>query len=173
MLSAAPRQAISSSASSSKVTDPALAAILQRRRLLSEPQEATAPAPAVESPAVAVRPGIVQEALAAIEERRAEPPPKAVQCFDMATDSESEDAEDAEQCRLASSRGWWRAVEVTPSHRARRPRATRTSRPPRWKSGADLAQLGCESHGAEANLLLAGAAHGRHRPMGLPHSKHL
>ena len=133
MLSAAPRQAISSSASSSKVTDPALAAILQRRRLLSEPQEATAPAPAVESPAVAVRPGIVQEALAAIEERRAEPPPKAVQCFDMATDSESEDAE---QCRPASCRGWWRAVEVTPSHRARRPRATRTSRPPRWKSGA-------------------------------------
>ena len=113
------------------VTDPALAAILQRRRLLSEPQEATlAPAKAPESPAVAVRPGLVQEALQAIEERL-EPKPEPVQCFDMATDSESEEEE---KCRPADCGGHG-SCKVTPSHRARRPRATRTSLQARKSGG--------------------------------------
>lgn len=97
----------------STVTDPALAAILQRRRLLSEPQVeaaswsnsndrslqdgATTMVPSI-SPTV--RPGFVQDALAAIQERLTFEPKSQpnVQCFDMATDSESEDSSDDETC---------------------------------------------------------------------------
>lgn len=92
------------------VTDPALAAILQRRRLLSEPQihEATPRSEGVvlddEATIVehtpTVRPGFVQDALAAIQERQTFEPKSQpnVQCFDMATDSESDSDSDDEVC---------------------------------------------------------------------------
>ncbi|CAE7023101.1 Rrbp1 [Symbiodinium sp. CCMP2456] len=90
------------------VTDPALAAILQRRRLLSEPQlaqvatwseedtlteDAGTESASQQHHSMLIRPGIVQEALTAIQERPAGPakPDDPVQCFDMATDSESEE----------------------------------------------------------------------------------
>mmetsp|Transcript_69749 Transcript_69749/g.110214 ORF Transcript_69749/g.110214 Transcript_69749/m.110214 type:complete len:638 (-) Transcript_69749:190-2103(-) len=97
----------------STVTDPALAAILQRRRLLSEPQVEAAGwsncsndrslhdgAAMVPSISPTVRPGFVQDALAAIQERLTFEPKSQpnVQCFDMATDSESEDSSDDETC---------------------------------------------------------------------------
>jgi len=92
------------------VTDPALAAILQRRRLLSEPQihEATARSEGIvlnnEATIVehtpTVRPGFVQDALAAIQDRQTFEPKSQpnVQCFDMATDSESDSESDDEVC---------------------------------------------------------------------------
>lgn len=95
----------------STVTDPALAAILQRRRLLSEPQVEASwsnsndrslrdGATMVPSISPTVRPGFVQDALAAIQERLTFEPKSQpnVQCFDMATDSESEDSSDDETC---------------------------------------------------------------------------
>ncbi|CAJ1443723.1 unnamed protein product, partial [Effrenium voratum] len=116
------------------VTDPALAAILQRRRLLSEPQlQATSWSEhddAAFCKASVVRPGIVQEALAAIKERAPLPKPEStVQCFAMDTDSESEgsdgSAEEICTAPVQSSGSTWAGDEEPGSSSERERSASR------------------------------------------------